>query len=312
MKLHELYRTAVQVGIANDWRGPECIDAILEKAKQDSTEPGFDEERLWNPYGDTRISWGDRETEITSLLVGIEIHPTQVLLASQMRAMGKQVDLVLSHHMSCINRGLHYFDDILVAHKYAAAEVGVPKEKCEPMVDAWTASIQYGWKMDTINTAKNLGLPLMNIHMPCDLLHVKHNRDTFARMADATLGEIAAALNRVEEIAGTPYEEVVVHGDPSAKPGKVYNPTGAGWSAPVELLQAACDAGIDTVVFVAPSQTHLEIAETYGVNLVELPHNSNDNIGINRLLDELEKIQPLEIYEADNFRRTRSKHVGTA
>jgi len=305
MTLREFYERAVQIGIENDWRGKDCIDQILARAKQDSSKPGFDHERLWNPYGDTRIAHGDRDTEVASILVGIEIHPVQLVMAAQMRSMGRPVDLVLSHHMSCINRGLYFFDDILVTHKYAAAEVGVPEELCEELVGKWISSVPYSWKMDTINTARNLGLPLMNIHMPCDLLHVKNSRGAFERMKDASLGEIAAELDRKEEIRDTPYEEVVVHGDPDARPGKVYNSTGAGWSVPQELLEAACEAGTDTAVLVAPQPHHFAVAERYGVNIVELPHNSNDNIGINALLDGLEKAAPLTIYEADQFRRVR-------
>ena len=33
MKLKDIYRRAIEIGIRNDWRGKECTDAILERAK---------------------------------------------------------------------------------------------------------------------------------------------------------------------------------------------------------------------------------------------------------------------------------------
>ncbi len=107
MKLREIYELAIKVGIESDWRGRECIDSIFEKARQESDEPGFDKDRLFNPYGDTRIVYGDSDTEIRSILVGIKIWPAEVLLTGQLRQMGKEVDLCLLHHTSCINRGLY-------------------------------------------------------------------------------------------------------------------------------------------------------------------------------------------------------------
>ena len=305
MTLGQLYEKAVQVGMANDWRGQACLDAIFAKAREDSSQPGFDEERLVNPYGDTRIAFGDRDKEVRSALVGINITPSEVVLAGVMRQMGKEVDLCLSHHVTCVNRGMYFFDDILVTHKYALAEVGVAEEEYEEAVDQWMSEVGYHWKMDTINAAKNLDIALMTIHTPCDLLHVKQTRDTFARMQDAELGQIAAELNRVEETRQTPFEEVTVHGDDSAKPGKVYNPTGAGWRPLIGLFELACQAGIDTAVLVSCDESYLDMAEKHGVNIVELPHNSNDNHGINRMLDEIEKTGPLTVYEAGDFKRVK-------
>jgi len=97
MTLREFYERAVQIGIENDWRGKGCIDQILARAKQDSSKPGFDRERLWNPYGDTRVAHGDRDTEINSILsndnIGInalldgleEVAPLTIYEADQFR-----------------------------------------------------------------------------------------------------------------------------------------------------------------------------------------------------------------------------------
>lgn len=304
MDMRDIYMKAVEVGTEIDWRGPQAVEETLAKARQDSSEPGFDRDRLFNPYGDTRMAAGDPETEVTAMLVGIEIHPFHLVQIAAMRQMGTRIDMALSHHMSCINRGLYYFDDILAIHRCNLTEVGVPAREAEEAVACWQAQIPYGWHMDTVNTARNLGILLMNIHTPCDLFHVRNIRETLARMADATLGGIAAELTETtDEVRLTPYEQYDVIGDPHARPGKVYSPIGAGWTAPLDHLKLACEAGINTAVFVNPGQAHRDMAERYGVNILTVPHNSNDRYGINRMLDQLQTMGPLTIYDAHDFIR---------
>ena len=306
MTLQEIYEKAIEVGLANDWRGKACIDGILERARNESSNPGFDPERLHNPYGDTRIVVGDPDTPVSHVLVGIDVWPSEVLLAGVMRNAGKPVDLCFSHHTTCVNRGMFNFADILLTHKYSLQEVGVPKEKYDPPVDKWIADPGNVWKLDTINTARNLDIPLIVIHTPCDLIHVRRTRDLFRDMVDRPLAEIAGALNATEEFRLNPYEEVVIHGDVEAKPGKVYNSVGAGWRPKVELFALACEAGIDTAVLVGGNlQEYLEVAAAHGVNIFQMPPNPNCIYGVNTLLDELERVEPLTIYEAENFTRVR-------
>jgi hypothetical protein len=302
--IRDIYRKAVEIGMGIDWRGQECLDAIFSKAKEDADKPGFDEDRLWNPYGDSRIACGDPDTEVRSVLVGIEIHPEHLLMASHMRQAGKPVDLCLSHHMSCVNRGLYYFDDILVAHRRSLVEIGVPAGVYDPVIDAWCGEVKYEWKRNPTSVARHLDLPLMNIHMPCDLFHVKRLRDMLAGMSGATLGEVVDVFNDNEEIRRTPYEEACVHGDASASLGKVYVQTGAGWSAPPHVFALACKTGIDTACYVWPNDEILAVAKQYNVNVIEVPHNSNDNFGINSLLDALiRELGPLTVYDTHEFLR---------
>lgn len=308
MKLYELYRKAIEIGMRIDWRPKGAIDSILRQAKADSDTEGFDRDRLFNPYGDTRIAFGDGEAEVKAVLVGIEIHPHHLLQAAVMRQGGARVDLALSHHMSCINRGLYHFDDILDFHNYSLAEAGVPRELYEPLVAKWKKDISYEWKMDTVNMARGLNVPLMNIHTPCDLFHVTHIRRTMEQMKDATVGQIAEHLSRtIEEVRRTPYERYSVRGDASAKPGKVYVPIGAGWAPPPELFRLACEAGINTAVLVTPKPEHLQLAAKHNVAILDVPHNSNDNFGINMLLDALQEDGELTIHDAHNFTRVRRR-----
>lgn len=305
MTIREIYEKAIAVGREADWRGEECIEGILSRAREDSDKPDFDSDRLFNPYGDCRIASGNPDTEVNSVLVGINITSVELTLAGLLRTQGKPLDLVISHHTSCVNRGLFHYEDILLFHKYHLKEVGVPIETYDRLVDDWSAELKYTWRLDTLNTARILDMPLIVIHTPCDLLHIRHTREVFRRMSDRPLGKIAEEINGLEEIKRNPYAKVVVHGDSGALPGRVYNPGGGGWRPLIGIFEAACNTGIDTALLVSPTEEYFAAARQYGVNVVQIPHDPNDIYGINLMLDELERIHPLTIYDAESFMRVR-------
>ena len=70
MKLIDVYRMAIEKGIANDPRGREGVEEILKEQKEnydklpEDRKELFDKERFWNPYADSRLSWGDEDTEV--------------------------------------------------------------------------------------------------------------------------------------------------------------------------------------------------------------------------------------------------------
>ena len=58
MKLIDVYRLAIEKGIANDPRGKDGVKEVLDEQKEeydklsDDRKECFDTERLWNPYAD--------------------------------------------------------------------------------------------------------------------------------------------------------------------------------------------------------------------------------------------------------------------
>ena len=88
MKLKDFYsRVATQAGIANDLRGAAAIAAVLEEEKArfdklpDGDRADFDPDRLFNPFSDTRILTGDPETEVRTIIAGIDMDVAELLLA---------------------------------------------------------------------------------------------------------------------------------------------------------------------------------------------------------------------------------------
>ena len=104
MKVGDIYRKIVDMGIDADPRGREKVNLTLEKSKKtlDKLEGRkkelADRDVTWNPYTDCRLLYGENDREITSLLCGIDIGPGEIVLADRLKQKGDQVDLVIAHH----------------------------------------------------------------------------------------------------------------------------------------------------------------------------------------------------------------------
>ena len=104
MKLIDVYRLAIETGMKHDPRPESDVKRLLEDERKayDSMDEGkkqyFDTERLWNPYADSRLSYGDPDTEVTRLMWGIDIGTGEVLLADRLREKGQRIDALVAHH----------------------------------------------------------------------------------------------------------------------------------------------------------------------------------------------------------------------
>src|SRR5665811_814460 len=92
------------MGIKADPRGKREVDRLLAREKESfdklSTEEkeDYDQERLTNPYADSRMLYGDPGADIWSIMVGVDMEAQELLLADRLREKGRKVDLVLAHH----------------------------------------------------------------------------------------------------------------------------------------------------------------------------------------------------------------------
>src|SRR3989338_3018239 len=104
LKLSEIYEFVVKKGIEQDPRGASAVNKTLERAKKASEDlkpqqrQEFDKDSLVNPYADTRILNGNPNSDIKSMLVGIDIDAAEILLADRLKQTGRSVDLVMAHH----------------------------------------------------------------------------------------------------------------------------------------------------------------------------------------------------------------------
>ncbi|MGD8351919.1 MAG: NGG1p interacting factor NIF3, partial [Nitrospirota bacterium] len=58
-----------------------------------------------------------------------------------------------------------------------------------------------------------------------------------------------------------------------------------------------------TIVGMHIGEDHRKEAEKHHVNVVIAGHISSDNLGVNLMLDELSRQEPLRVYECSGFKR---------
>ena len=98
MKLRSLYEFIVQTGMKKDPRGEVFVEKTLKDektrfeklSKEEKSE--YDQERLTNPYADSRILNGSDDTEVKSILLGVDVETPELLLLDALRKSGKKSD----------------------------------------------------------------------------------------------------------------------------------------------------------------------------------------------------------------------------
>jgi len=301
LKLREVYETAVLKGKEADPRGNKGIERVLRLAKEEyealpeAQRWEFDEERLTNPFTDTRILVGDPEAEVARMLVGIDIQVGEILLADRLRERGTGVDVVLAHHPE--GRALAELDKVMPVQPDIWRSNGVPIGFGEAVMEKRMAEIQrYFHSANTqqsIDAARLLEVPLICCHTPADNSVQEFLRRRFEGLdEDATLGDVMESLKELAE-----YREAVILGvgpvlflgEPGRRAGKIMVDMTGGTGGPVEALDRLAAAGVGTIVGMHMSEDHRKKAEELHMNVVIAGHHASDSLGMNLLIDEFER-----------------------
>jgi hypothetical protein len=104
VKLQEFYELAIRTGIDADPRGRIVVEDELRETRRNygdlkpDDKASFDPEKLTNPYADSRILHGNPDSEVKTVLAGIDMETPEILLADRLNQKGFVIDLVLAHH----------------------------------------------------------------------------------------------------------------------------------------------------------------------------------------------------------------------
>lgn len=317
MKLGDLYRTAVRIGIENDLRGKEEIEGILQEEKEkfeklsEQDREYYDQDRLFNPYADTRILNGDPEAELKKVLLGIDMEVGEVLLAHLLnKEPGSKFDLIVAHHpegyaLARLADVMKLQADLLAAYGVAVSVAEQLMEKRISEVERRLLPVNHNRSVDV---AKMLGLPMMCIHTPSDNCVTSYLKKALERENPSRLKDLMKILLAIPEYKNAARNQVppkILAGSENSKCGKIYVDMTGGTEGSKEIFEKYTTSGISTLVGMHFSEDHLEKAKKANLNVFVAGHIASDNLGLNLLLDEVEKIEPLEIIPISGFERTR-------
>jgi len=227
---------------------------------------------------------------IRRILFGIDAGVPELLLAKQLA-----YDAVIAHHpqggMATIN-----FHQVFKRHIHQMVAAGVPIEEAEKAVkkkleelEVETHTRNYG---HTVDVAKFLKTPYMNIHTPLDEIGRKIMAEKInSRIRkNSTVQHVVSALKELSEFKNAATEIKIRLGKTENPAGKVVVSHGAGTNGGYEIAKTYFKYGVGTVVYIHISHRDLEkLKAEKGNNLVVTGHIASDSVGINPLIHELEK-----------------------
>ena len=289
---------AIDLAVKADLRGTEKVEWYLSrlndkfsKLSQEKKEE-FDQEKLTNPYSDTRILVDNQKSQIKKVLAGIDIGGAELLLADKLG----DIDLVIAHHPD--GSALADLHDVMQLQAQVLAGYGVPINIAEsvikPRISEVARNVFSANHNRSVDMAKILGLDFMCTHTTADNLGARFLADLLNKETDKleTVGELLNLLKTISE-----YKEALKtkggiklftgHEDNSCGKIAVTEFTG-GTSGSKDIYEKMASAGIGTIIGMHMSEEHRKQAQKYHLNVVIASHMASDSLGMNLFLDEVE------------------------
>lgn len=313
MTLRQIYEFAIRKGYEVDPRGKAFLEKKLADLRQayegmsEAEREVFDDERLTNPFGDTRIVCGDPETEVSRAMVGIDIHGQEILAAKMLSDQGTKIDAIIAHHATELGRPLGSVFDAMEPQIQMMADVGVPYHAAEKIIRGESGDRDRGENYRHVALAELLEIPIVGIHSTPDSIAMRHVQGLVAEQKPSTAGDLVDLLRALPESRDSSRKGVptkVVVGEPGGSLGdRIYYCLTGGWNPSAAGFQKLAEAGVGTVVMVFATEDHKKIARENHMSIVRFPHYAMDSLGINLLLDEMVQESPFEIVPCSNFVR---------
>jgi putative NIF3 family GTP cyclohydrolase 1 type 2 len=298
LKIREIYELFVKQGIENDPRSKDEIERVLKQAEEtyketkETDKEFFDQERLTNPYSDTRILYGNPELEVKKVLVGIDVEISEILLADRLRERGESVDLIIAHHPE--GKALVALHKVMTMQEDILAHLGVPVNIAEGLMSSRISEVERGLMPlnhnRSVDAARLLGIPFMCVHTPADNMVNTFLTKLFEEKNPCTLGEIIKILREIPEYKETAKIGAgpkIVVGSEKKRAGKIFVDMTGGTGGSEDAYAKLADAGVGTIVGMHIGEKHRKEAEKNHINVIIAGHMASDSLGMNLLLDSL-------------------------
>jgi putative NIF3 family GTP cyclohydrolase 1 type 2 len=312
LRIRDIYKFAIEKGIEKDPREKKEIEEYLEKMRRDYDKLSnkeklcYDEDKLRNPYSDTRILNGDVEKEVKKILVGVDIEVGEILLADRLNNSENKIDLVISHHPE--GKAMVNLYEVMGMQADILLKYGVPINIAEDILNERIREIERRLMpinhSRAVDAARILNIPFMCIHTPCDNFVTDYLQNLFNNKSPKYLYEILDILYDIPEYRNmsTAGPKILI-GSKDKRAGKVFVDMTGGTEGSKKAMEELAKAGVGTIVGMHITEEHFKEAEKYHINVIIAGHINSDTLGMNLLLDELFKIEKMEVVVCSGFRR---------
>lgn len=312
--LEEIHEFAVEAGIAEDPRDEDQIDTLLDEREEQYEQlegvrkEGFDENRLENPFDDSRLVYGG-DQEMATVAVGIDIEMPELLLVDRLnRAQDRGIDGVIAHHPT--GRSLARLHGVMALQIDTLHNAGMPVSQAESVVRSRARDVRQG--VHGVNharvpqAAELLDLPMTTMHTITDNHAHQFVKDYLDDEEPRTLDDLIDALLEIEEYQwALEYDmgpEIFV-GNADSRVGNLAFDFTGGTELDADRLESMANAGIDTIVAMHMSKDQIDESKDQHLNVVCAGHMASDSLGMNLLLDKLQDEYELDVVELSGFTR---------
>lgn len=229
---------------------------------------------------------------IKKVLIGVDMDTPELIIAKQMG-----YDLVISHHPHTGSPEIN-FHNVMLRQIDKMVEFGVPINKAQKALSGTLGSIERGHHAGNFDRvasfAKLIGMPYMNIHMPCDIVTEnflqKYLNNKLEGNPKAKLKDIIDLLNELPEYQKSIVKPVIRVGSNDDYAGKVAVLMAGGTNGGEKVFKSFFEAGVGTIICMhVPNDVRQAVIDQNIGNVIVAGHMPSDSIGINILINELEK-----------------------
>lgn len=317
MKLKDFYEAVIGTGIDNDPRDREEVERLLaeEKARFDKLDEKdrehYDRDRLFNPYSDTRVLNGGPDVDIRKAIAGIDMEVGELILTHLLnKDLAQKIDLVIAHHPEGYAQAR--LADVMKLQSDLLASCGITVSVAEKLMEKRISEIERRLMPinheRSVSVARLLGLPMICIHTAADNCVARYLTGLIEEKKPARLKNLLELLRSIPEYRRSASLQVpprIVSGSEESRCGKVFVDMTGGTEGSKEVFEKYAASGVSTLVGMHISEDHLENAKKANLNIVIAGHVSSDNLGLNLLLDSVEKEERLEYVCVSGFERVR-------
>jgi putative NIF3 family GTP cyclohydrolase 1 type 2 len=262
-----------------------------------------------NPFSDTAILFGKPSVEVKKILVGIDIEVAELILADRIRQR-QGLDLVISHHPE--GRAYAALYEVMQLQVDILTGFGIPLKVAQELMEERKREVERKIlpqnHMRPVDAARLLDMPFMCVHTPADnhvysFIKALLEKKNPSRVQDII--DILIDLPEYKEAARNSCGPRIILGSPNRRVGRVSVEMTGGTEGPKEAFNKMYKAGIRTLVCMHLSEEHFKKVKDLSLNVVIAGHVSSDTLGLNLLLDRLEKKEKFQFIDCSGFRRIR-------
>lgn len=292
MKLIDFYNQAVRFGRAAD--------------------PRKDKRKITS-FPDSAILFGKPAAEVNKIMVGIDIEVGELMLAERIREK-EGLDLVIAHHPEGkAYAGLH---EVMRLQVDLLRQAGIKFKTAARLIEERMREVERRILPQNhtrpVDAARLLNMPFMNMHTPADNHVHRYLGGLFKRKAAALrfVGDIVEILRTIPEYQIADKFNTgprLILGNPKRPAGKILIEMTGGTEGPKDVFGRLYKAGVRTLVSMHLSEEHLKKVKDANLNVIIAGHISSDTLGLNLLLDNVEKAakQKFRVISCSGFNRIR-------